>query len=57
MNQSSSSQSQLQTTKAAEKTRAIHTRLVISVWEVLIPVCVAVLILSLAVAAFLLGGK
>ena len=57
MNQSSSIQSRLQAAQATGKTRGLHTRLVISVWDVVIPVCMAVLIFSLAVAAFLLGGK
>ena len=57
MNRSSSSPLQSQAAKSVDKTCATHTRLVLSVWDVLIPVCVAVLIFSLAVAAFFLPGK
>lgn len=57
MNQTSSSPSQLQAAKAADKTGAKRTQLVISVLEAVIPVCVAIFIFSLAVAAFFLGEK
>jgi len=57
MNQSSSSPSQLQAAKAVGKPGEMHRQLAIRVLETLIPVCVAVIIIGLCVAAFLLGGK
>ena len=58
MNQNSFPQSQGQAAAAAaEKKRTINQPLVISVWVAPIIVGVVVLVLSLAVAGVLLGGK
>ena len=57
MNRNPSSPSQWQAAEAAEKTRAIHKLSMISVWMAPIIVCVVVILLSLAVAGFLLGDK
>ena len=57
MNQNSSSPSQRQAAEAVETTRAIRKLPAISVWAAPIIVCVVAMVLSLAVAGFLLGGK
>jgi hypothetical protein len=57
MNQNSQSQSQWQDGEAAEKSRDLHRLSMISAWMVPVIVCVVVIVLSLAVAGFLLGDK
>lgn len=57
MNRNSSSQSQGQDGEAAEKSRDLHRLSMISAWMVPVIVCVVVIVLSLAVAGFLLGDK
>ena len=57
MNQNPSSQSQSLAATTTQKTRALHKLSAISVWMAPIIVCVVLIVLSLAVAGFLLGDK
>jgi len=58
MNRNSSSQSQWQDGEAAEKSRDLHRlSIMMSAWMVPVIVCVVAIVLSLAVAGFLLGDK